>query len=34
VKVTATPTFFLNGLRLQGSMSFEELEERIQPLLR
>jgi len=34
VKVTSTPTFFLNGIRLQGSMSFEELEERIQPLLR
>jgi protein-disulfide isomerase len=34
VKVTSTPTFFLNGARLQGSMSFEELEERIQPLLK
>jgi len=34
VKVTSTPTFFLNGVRLQGSMSFEELEERIQPLLK
>ncbi|WP_108522443.1 DsbA family protein [Bradyrhizobium algeriense] len=34
VKVTSTPTFFLNGVRLQGSMSFEELEERIKPLLR
>jgi protein-disulfide isomerase len=34
VKVMATPTFFLNGVRLQGSMSFEELDERIQPLLR
>jgi protein-disulfide isomerase len=34
VKVTSTPTFFLNGIRLQGSMSFEELEERIQPLLK
>jgi protein-disulfide isomerase len=34
VKVTSTPTFFLNGIRLQGSMSFEELEEQIQPLLK
>jgi protein-disulfide isomerase len=33
LKVTSTPTFFLNGVRLQGSMSFEELEERITPLL-
>jgi protein-disulfide isomerase len=33
LKVTSTPTFFLNGERLQGSMSFEELEERIKPLL-
>ena len=33
LKVTSTPTFFLNGVRLQGSMSFEELEERIKPLL-
>src|SRR6478752_7104587 len=34
LKVTSTPTFFLNGVRLQGSMPFEELEERIKPLLR
>ena len=34
VKVTSTPTFFINGVRLQGSMSFEEFEERIKPLLR
>ena len=33
LKVTSTPTFFLNGVRLQGSMPFEELEERIKPLL-
>jgi protein-disulfide isomerase len=33
LKVASTPTFFLNGERLQGSMSFEELEERIKPLL-
>jgi protein-disulfide isomerase len=34
LKVTSTPTFFLNGVRLQGSMSFEELEERLKPLLK
>ncbi|WP_084030980.1 DsbA family protein [Bradyrhizobium paxllaeri] len=34
LKVTSTPTFFLNGVKLQGSMSFEELEERITPLLK
>ena len=34
VKVDSTPTFFLNGERLKGAMSFEELEERIKPLLK
>ena len=34
LKVTATPTFFINGVQFQGSMSYEELEERIKPLLR
>jgi len=34
LKVASTPTFFLNGVRLQGSMPFEELEERIKPLLK
>jgi protein-disulfide isomerase len=34
LKVDATPTFFVNGERLRGAMSFEELEERIKPLLR
>jgi len=29
----AGSTFFLNGERLQGSMSFEEMEEWISPLL-
>jgi protein-disulfide isomerase len=33
LKVTSTPTFFLNGVRLQGSMPFEELEEQIKALL-
>jgi protein-disulfide isomerase len=34
IKVDSTPTFFLNGERLKGAMSFEELEERIKPLLK
>src|SRR6266404_6020529 len=34
LKVVSTPTFFVNGERLQGAMSFEELEERIKPLLK
>jgi protein-disulfide isomerase len=34
LKVGSTPTFFLNGVKLQGSMPFEDLEERIKPLLR
>jgi len=34
LKVDSTPTFFVNGERLKGSMSFEELEERIKPLLK
>jgi protein-disulfide isomerase len=34
LNVVSTPTFFLNGVKLQGSMSFEELEERLKPLLR
>jgi protein-disulfide isomerase len=34
LKVVSTPTFFLNGVKLQGSMSFEELEERLKPMLR
>jgi protein-disulfide isomerase len=34
LKVDSTPTFFVNGERLKGSMSFEELEERITPLLK
>lgn len=33
LKVTSTPTFFINGARLQGALSFEEFEERIKPLL-
>ena len=34
LKVDSTPTFFLNGERLKVSMSFEELEDRIKPLLK
>jgi protein-disulfide isomerase len=34
LQVGSTPTFFVNGERLKGSMSFEELEERIKPLLK
>ena len=34
LKVGSTPTFFLNGVKLEGSMPFEDLEERIKPLLR
>jgi protein-disulfide isomerase len=33
LKVTSTPTFFINGVRIQGALSFEEFEERIKPLL-
>ena len=28
LKVDSTPTFFVNGERLKGAMSFEELDER------
>jgi protein-disulfide isomerase len=34
LKVDATPYFFVDGERLRGSMSFEELEEKIKPLLK
>jgi protein-disulfide isomerase len=34
LKVDATPTLFVNGERLKGAMSFEELEEKIKPLLK
>ena len=34
LNVVSTPTFFLNGVKLQGSMSYEELEERLKPMLR
>jgi protein-disulfide isomerase len=34
LKVDSTPTFFVNGERLKGAMSFEELEARIKQLLK
>ncbi|MBV9462448.1 MAG: DsbA family protein [Bradyrhizobium sp.] len=34
LKVGATPTFFINGEQVKGSMSFEEFEARLTPLLR
>jgi protein-disulfide isomerase len=34
LKVEATPTFFINGEKVKGSMSFEEFEARLTPLLK
>jgi protein-disulfide isomerase len=34
LKVDATPTFFVNGEKLKGSMSFEELDKKIKSLLK
>ncbi len=34
LKVDSTPTFFVNGERLKGPIPFEELEDRIKPLLK
>ena len=34
LKVDSTPTFFVNGERLKGAMSFEELKEKLKPLLK
>jgi protein-disulfide isomerase len=34
LRVDATPTLFVNGERLKGAMSFEELEARIKPKLK
>jgi protein-disulfide isomerase len=34
LKVNATPTFFVNGEMLKGSMSFEELDKKIKSLLK
>ena len=34
LKVKATPTFFINGKIVEGSMSFEEFEAKLKPLLK
>jgi protein-disulfide isomerase len=34
LQVSATPTFFVNGERVNGAMSFEELEARLKRLLK
>jgi protein-disulfide isomerase len=34
LKVEATPTFFINGKKVKGSISFEELEAKLMPLLK
>jgi protein-disulfide isomerase len=34
LKVEATPTFFINGQKVKGSMSFEEFEAKLTPLLK
>jgi len=34
LKVDATPTFFINGERVKGSVSFEEFEKKLTPLLK
>ena len=34
LKVKATPTFFINGKMIEGSMSFEEFEAKLKPLLK
>ena len=34
LNVDATPTFFINGEQTKGSMSFEELEAKLAPLLK
>jgi protein-disulfide isomerase len=34
LKVEATPTFFINGEMTKGAMAFEELEAKLEPLLK
>jgi protein-disulfide isomerase len=34
LKVDATPTFFINGERLKGAMSYEEIDKKIRSLLK
>jgi protein-disulfide isomerase len=33
LKVTSTPTFFINGQRHAGSMSIDEIEKIIKPMI-
>jgi len=32
--VEVTPTFFINGEMLKGTMTFEELDKKLEPLLK
>ena len=34
LKVQVTPTFFINGEMLKGSMTFEELDKKLEPLVK
>jgi protein-disulfide isomerase len=34
LKVEVTPTFFINGEMLRGTMTFEELDKKLEPLLK
>ena len=34
LKVDSTPTFFVNGERLKGAMSFEELDRKLKSRLK
>jgi protein-disulfide isomerase len=34
LKVNSTPTFFLNGEKIQGETSLQEFEKKINPLLK
>ena len=34
LNVASTPTFFINGVRVIGTMSFEDFEEKVKPLLK
>jgi protein-disulfide isomerase len=34
LKVDATPTFFVNGEKLRGSMSFEDLDKKLSALIK
>ncbi len=32
--MTSTPTFFINGKKVNGSMTIQELDKQIEPLLK